>query len=148
VVVRLSPGIDVPGEGLQVELRSEKHRLPEKIERMVPAGNDAIIAFSGVRSIHDAFKLVGYSLFAELATDMKGAASGVLGFTVFDSAGNCWGRVKAQPRYSLNQLLEVEDEKSGETLYVPWHESIVKKINRRARTILIDPPTGLRELNR
>lgn len=148
VVVRLSPGIAVPGEGIAVELRSDKHRLPARIERLVQAGNDAVIAFSDVHSINDAFKIVGYSLYAELVVDRKRAAASLLGFSVFDGAGNFWGRVKSQPRYSLNQLLEVVDEESGETLYVPWHESIVKKIDRRAKTILIDPPSGLRELNR
>ncbi len=148
MVVSLSQGIAIPGEGIWVELRSQKYRLSKKIDQIHQAGNDAVIAFSDVNSINDALKIVGYSLYAELAEDRKKPATGVLGFTVIDTGGNCWGRVKAQPQYSLNQLLEVEDRQSGEIFYVPWHDRIIKKIDRRARTILIDPPAGLRELNR
>jgi ribosomal 30S subunit maturation factor RimM len=148
VVVSLSPGIVLPGEGISVELKSSKYVLSQKIARIAPAGNEAIIAFSGVNSINDALKIVGYSLYADLTAVKKKPLATVLGFSVFDGAGNCWGKVKAQPQYSLNQLLEVEDGQSGEIFYVPWHDSIVKKIDRRAKTICIDPPEGLRDLNR
>jgi ribosomal 30S subunit maturation factor RimM len=148
VVVSLSPGIVVPGEGISVELKSHKYHLSKKITGISLAGGDAILTFSDIHTINEALKIVGYSLYADLAADKKKPPASVLGFSVFDGRGNCWGKVKSQPQYSLNQLLEVEDGQSGEVFYVPWHDSIVKKIDRRAKTILIDPPQGLRELNR
>jgi len=148
VVVSLSPGIVVPGEGISVELRSDKYTLSKKITSLSMMGNDAILTFNDVHSINDALKIVGYSLYADVTALKKKPQATVLGFSVFDGQGNCWGKVKAQPHYSLNQLLEVEDGQSGETFLVPWHDGIVKKIDRRAKTILIDPPDGLRELNR
>lgn len=148
MVVGLSPGIAIPGEGVTVELRSSKYQLSKKIARIVQAGNDAVIAFSDIHCINDALKIVGYSLYAEGIGVKKKTTASVLGFSVFDSQGNCWGQVKAQPQYSLNQLLEVENGQTQEVFYVPWHDSIVKKIDRRAKTIWIDPPQGLRELNR
>jgi ribosomal 30S subunit maturation factor RimM len=148
VVVSLSPGIVLPGEGISVELKSSKYALSHKITHISAAGSEAIITFSGVTSIHEALKIVGYSLYADLGVAKEKRQATVVGFSVFDGQGNCWGKVKAQPQYSLNQLLEVEDGQTGETFYVPWHDSIVKKIDRRSKTIHIDPPEGLRDLNR
>lgn len=148
MVVSLSPGIVLPGEGISVELKSSKYVLSQKITNIALAGSEAIITFSGVNSINEALKIVGYSLYADLTAVKKKPLATVLGFSVFDGQGNCWGKVKAQPQYSFNQLLEVEDTQTGEIFYVPWHDSIVKKIDRRAKTIFIDPPQGLRDLNR
>ena len=148
MLVSLSPGIVIPGEGISVELRSSKYTLSKKITRIAQTGNEAIITFSGVASINEALRIVGYSLYADVSADKKKPMASVLGFSVLDVQGDCWGKVKAHPQHSLNQLLEVEDGQSGEIFYVPWHESIVKKVDRRAKTILIDPPQGLRDLNR
>jgi len=148
VVVGLSPGIVLPGEGISVELKSSKYVLSQKITSISLAGSEAIITFSGVHSINEALKIVGYSLYADVGVVKEKRLATVLGFSVFDGQGNCWGKVKAQPQYSLNQLLEVEDEQTGEIFYVPWHDRIVKKIERRAKIIRIDPPPGLRDLNR
>lgn len=148
MVVRLFPGIVTPGEGITVELKSSKYVLSQKITSISLAGSEAIITFSGVNSINEALKIVGYSLYADLTAVKKKRLATVLGFSVFDGQGNCWGKVKAQPQYSFNQLLEVEDAQTSEIFYVPWHDSIVKKIDRRAKTIWIDPPQGLRDLNR
>jgi 16S rRNA processing protein RimM len=148
VVVSLSPGIVIQGEEITVELKSSKYTLSKKITSISLAGSEAIISFSDVNSINAALKIVGYSLYADLPVVKKKRLATVLGFSVFDGQGNCWGKVKAQPHYSFNQLLEVEDAQTGEICFVPWHDSIVKKIERRAKIIVIDPPQGLRDLNR
>jgi ribosomal 30S subunit maturation factor RimM len=44
--------------------------------------------------------------------------------------------------------MEIEDETSGEIVLVPWHDSLVVTIDPQAGTLVIDPPAGLRELNR
>lgn len=148
MVVSLSPGIVIPGEGIAVELKSDKYLLSKKITCISQTGTEAIVAFSGVDSIGDALKIVGYSLYGDLVAAKSRQPASLVGFSVFDAAGNRWGHVKAQPQYSLNRLLEVEDGQSGEIFYVPWHDSIVKKIDRRRKTITIDPPAGLKDLNR
>ncbi len=150
VVVSLSPAAVAPGEGSAVEARSSKRVFPQTIEHLSAAGGDAVISFAGVRTINEALRLVGCSLWAE--GPAAGAAAepgaGVLGFRVFDLQGECWGTVKAQPHFSLNQVLEIEDPATGETVYVPWHDSLVVKIDRLAGILIIDPPAGLRELNK
>jgi ribosomal 30S subunit maturation factor RimM len=134
--------------GVSIELKSNKYHLSKKISAISRVGDDAVMAFADVHSINEALKIVGYSLHADLTAVKKKSLATVLDFSVFDGQGNFWGKVKAQPHYSLNQLLEVEDGQTGEIFLVPWHDHIVKKIDRRSKTILIDPPPGLRELNR
>lgn len=148
MVVRLFPGIVTPGEGIAVELRSSRRSLSQTIERVAAAGSDAIMAFSGAHNIGESLRLVGYSIYADVPAAKARRAGSMLGFRVFDQQGNCWGTVMAQPHFSLNQLLEIQDAATGETIYVPWHESLVVKIDRRAKTLLIDPPAGLRDLNK
>jgi 16S rRNA processing protein RimM len=148
VVVSLSPGIIVPGEGIAVELRTSRRNLPQTIEHISASGNEAIVTFSGAHSISEAFRLVGSSLYADVPEAKRVRTASMLGFRVFDLQGNCWGTVIAQPQFSLNQLLEIEDAVTGETVLVPWHESLVVKIDRRAKTMSIDPPAGLRDLNK
>jgi ribosomal 30S subunit maturation factor RimM len=148
VIVSLSPGIVAPGEGAAVELRTSRRTFPQTIERISVFGGDAVVAFSGVRLIGEALRLVGSSLYAEVPEAKPGRNKGVLGFQVLDAQGNLWGRVKSQPNFSLNQLLEVEDAGTGEIVYVPWHDSLVVRVDRRAKAIIIDPPAGLRNLNK
>ena len=119
-------------------MRSSKRVFPQTIEHLSVAGSDAIISFAGVRTINEALRLVGCSLWADgpaAGRDTAEPGAGVLGFRVFDLQGECWGTVKAQPHFSLNQVLEIEDAATGETVYVPWHDSLVVKIDRRASTM-------------
>jgi len=148
VVVSLSPGTVIPGEDFTVELKSDKYLLSKKISLVSQTGSEAVVAFSGVDSINEALKIVGYALYGDVAAVKTKPPDSVIGFSVFDGEGNCWGKVKSQPQYSLNQLLEVEDEQNRDVFYVPWHDSIIKKIDRRSKTITIDPPEGLKDLNR
>lgn len=150
MVVSLSPAAVAPGEGSAVEVRSNKRVFAHTIEHLSAAGGDAVIAFAGVRTINEALRLVGCSLWADgpAAADAAAPDAGVLGFRVFDLQGECWGTVNAQPHFSLNQVLEIEDPTSGATVYVPWHDSLIVKIDRQAGTLIIDPPAGLRDLNK
>ncbi len=148
MVVGFSPGVVAPREGSAVELRSSKRVFPHVIERVAAAGSDAVIAFRDIHSIAEALRLVGCSLWGEAPEAGPEAARGLIGFRVFDRQGECWGVVKSQPRFSLNQVMEIEDETSGEIVLVPWHDSLVVTIDPQAGTLVIDPPAGLRELNR
>lgn len=150
MVVSFSPGAVAPAEGCAVEVRSSKRVFPQIIERLSVAGSDALISFRDVRAIGEALRLVGCALWADSPAPEAAAGpdAGVLGFRVFDLQGEFWGTVKAQPHFSLNQVLEIEDAASGEIVYVPWHDSLVVKIDRQAGTLIIDPPAGLRDLNK
>ncbi len=149
LVAVFSPGVAAPQAGSTVELKSSKRTFPQTIASISVAGDDAIIAFNGVHTIGEALRFVGCSLWADGPAPHNAAdrAPGVLGFRVYDLQGECWGMVKSQPQFSLNQILEIEDA-AGATVYVPWHDSLIVKIDRRSRAVVIDPPAGLRDLNK
>ncbi len=133
--------------GSAVELRSTKRSFPQVIERISVACGDAIVAFSGAHDIGEALRFVGCTLWADVPAPRADKGPDVLGFKVFDRQGELWGTVRSQPQFSLNRILEIE-EASGATVYVPWHESLVVRIDRRSRSMVIDPPAGLRDLNK
>lgn len=147
VVVSFVPGAALPGPGSPVELRSRKRTFPHVIEGISACGPDAVVAFRGVDTIDAALRLVGCALWA--GTAAAGAAGGgdVLGFRVYDRDGDFWGTVVSRTDHSLNRVLEIADG-SGGVILVPWHESLVASIDRDAGVLVIDPPAGLRELNR
>lgn len=149
MVVGCFPGSVPPGEGAEVELRSSKRIFPQKIEHISAAGGEAIVAFSGARTIGEALRFVGCTLWADAPeAGSEDAPEGFLGFRVFDLQGECWGTVASQSHHSLNQLLEIEDAASGATIYVPCHDGLVVRVDRPAKTLVIDPPAGLRDLNK
>lgn len=148
MVVSLAPGAVAPRAGSAVELRSHKRIHEHAIAGITGTDSEAIVAFSGIHDISAALRLVGCTLWAEVTEVAPGEADSLVGFRVFDRGGECWGTVISQPRFSLNQVLEIEDGGTGATILVPWHDSLVVKIDRRAGELVIDPPAGLRELNR
>lgn len=148
LIVSLAPGAAAPRTGSAVELRSIRRVHPHTVEGISLSGGEAVLALSGVDGIPAALPLVGCELWGEGTEAAAGDDPGLLGFRVFDRQGECWGTVTSQPRYSLNQVLEVVDERSGKTVLVPWHEDLVVRVDRQAGVLVIDPPPGLRELNR
>ena len=69
-------------------------------------------------------------------------------FMVKDMNGQLWGKVKNIEADNLNKLLEVQDEEKNDLYYVPFTDTIVKEINKEKGLIVIDPPDGLKELNK
>lgn len=148
LIVSLAPGASAPRTGSQVELRSSRRVQPYTVEGIALSPGEAVLSLSGVDGIPDALRLVGCELWADGPPAAAGDDPGLLGFRVFDRQGDCWGTVVSQPRFSLNQVLEVAEEGTGRTILVPWHPELVVRVDRPARILVIDPPPGLRELNR
>lgn len=128
-------------------MRSSKRSFPQTVEHVCETRGDPVIAFSGAGSIGEALRYVGCTLWADAPQPAAQTEGSLIGFRVFDRQGELWGTVAAQPQFSLNQVLEIQDG-SGAVVYVPWHESLVVKVDRRSRSLVIDPPAGLRELNK
>jgi 16S rRNA processing protein RimM len=128
-------------------LRSGKRAYPQIVERATIAGDVVVVVVSGAKTIGEALRYVGCAVWADAPAPVVAGGAGVIGFGIFDRQGEYWGRVKAEPRFSLNQILEIEDGEGG-IVYVPWHEKLIVKIDRRRRVVVIDPPEGLRDLNK
>ena len=69
----------------------------------------------------------------------------IAGWTVVDGAGRRLGVAARLERSPASPLLAVSREDGTEAL-VPFVEDIVVRVDREARTIVLDPPDGLMEL--
>lgn len=135
-----------------VLLKSEKHQNPYKIEHLRNIKGIPVLKFEGIDTISDALPLVGYSIYSQKSTTpaLTDNDTGELeNFTVIDTNGDVWGKVINLDNAGLNELLEVQAPgESGELYYVPFTETIVKEINRDTGIIIIDPPDGLKDVNK
>jgi ribosomal 30S subunit maturation factor RimM len=160
VVIAPSPQVEryIPGQGEGVVLQSTKYQIQRKIEYLKNIRGKWVFKFVDTNTINDAYKLVGYSIYStkistspgnDMSTVTEQAAKGVE-FTVKDVSGCVWGNVKHIETYGVyetNQILEVVGNE-GDVIYVPFSEGIVKKIDREKKIIFIDPPDGLKGLNK
>ena len=116
---------------------------------------ELVAKFSQVNSIDAALRIVGFSLYADqtdkagptMVADLSATVGKIVGFNVRDLQGNHWGIVVAVDTRSVNTLLEIENQEKSGPIYVPFNREIVKNIDRRRHTIVIDPPVGLKDLN-
>lgn len=143
-----SPGLDARllKEREQIILTSKRHSLRQNIEYVKEIKGSTVLKLSHIDSIADAYKIVGCSLFMEGEAPQNRQDHSLIHFIVKDTDGRLWGRVKSIKDSEMNPLIEVEA--NGEVIDVPFHQEIVKEIDWRERTIVLDPPEGLRDLNR
>ena len=139
-------------KGEAVVLKSEKYQRQYNVEYLKEIKGAPIVKFAGINTINEALKLVGYSIYAHDSStgDSENETKKITGFIVKDMNGHLWGKVKNIETDSLNKLLEVQGENEDENnvYYVPFTDTIVKEIDEEKRVIVIDPPNGLKDLNK
>ena len=127
-------------------MQSAKYKKEKEIDYLKEIRGSPVFKFKDTNTINDAFKLVGYSIYAQ-KTDTPDTNTGIVNFVVKDMQGQLWGIVKNIEDSSINRLLEVETPE-GDMIYVPVADSIIKEIDEERKVILIDPPEGLKDLNK
>lgn len=142
-----SPHIDqfIPKKGELLLLKSNKYQREFTVDYYKEISGANVIKFQHSASINDALKLVGYSVFNPSGEEEP--EDDILAFAVNDLNGLTWGIVKSLQSAGVSQVLEVEDP-DGDIIYVPYAEGIIKSIDTEKRIVLIDPPDGLKELNK
>lgn len=147
VVVAPSPKLDtfIPKNGESIIIKSKKYQRSISVDYYREISGICTIKFNDTDTINDALKLVGYSLYNP-AADLQEDDS-IIEFAVQDVQGNLWGIVKDLEQAGLSELLEVEDPE-GDLIYIPFADAIVKSIDKEMKMIVIDPPNGLRDLNK
>ena len=118
----------------------------EKIEYIKEIKGTLVLKFVNINAIDDALKLVGYSIYVSKGSTNTIKSDGIVGFTVKDMDDNIWGKVKRVEIYRLNKFLEIQN--NDDVYYVPFYGEIVKEINKKEKLIRIDPPKGLKDLNK
>jgi 16S rRNA processing protein RimM len=146
-----APGVCNLHKGEILPLKSDKYQKQLEIEYTREIKGNPVIKFKEVDTINEALKLVGYSIYIpnhkQADSGEKETLEELEDFLVQDIDGRPWGKVKHGEADALNPLLEVQDENETDIYYVPFTETIVKKIDRQKRLIIIDPPGGLKDLN-
>lgn len=127
-------------------MQSAKYKKEKKIDYFKEIRGSPVFKFKDINTINDAFKLVGYSIYAN-KIDVQDTNTNIVNFMVTDMQGNLWGTVKNIENPGINRILEVESP-GGNMIYVPFADSIVKEIDEEKKIILIDPPEGLKDLNK
>ncbi len=108
-------------------------------------GSSLIAKFDISRSINDALRLVGYEVFVNDSVKDKSIPE-LEGYSVFDLNGIRWGEVTRINMAGKNRLIEVDD--GVNYIMVPFSDSIVVEIDENKKKIVLDPPEGLRDLNK
>ena len=147
VVCSFSPEIDVSNLSFsgKIILKSLKHIKTAKMESYSDKGASMIMKLNISNSINDALRLVGYDVYLEKIEKEIGAPD-LKGYSVADTTGLNWGVVDHVDFTGMNRLIEVRN--GNEFISVPYTDSIVLDIDKKGRKILIDPPDGLRDLNK
>jgi 16S rRNA processing protein RimM len=148
--VVVAPSHDLDGqslvEGDLLVLQSTKYTREKSLHYFKEINGASVFKFKDTHTINDAFKLVGYSIFAN-KSGAQNTNIDITDFTVKDMGGHLWGSVSDIETSSYNTILKVKSP-DGDIIYVPLADDIVKKIDKKQKVILIDPPEGLKDLNK
>lgn len=131
-----------------VVLKSGKYQKNYTIESYREVNGMSLLKFSEVKSMNDAYKLISYSIYSDNheISESEESEPDVSGYTVTDINSNIWGKADYIEESAMQEILHVDSEE-GEIL-IPFTLGIIADVNHKTRTILIDPPEGLRDLNK
>jgi len=147
IVCQPSSGIGLNNfkKGEIVLLKSSKYQISQKIDQCREIQGLIVLKFSDVNTIHDAFKLVGYSIYRQQTDEISTESDNILNFEVWDVHNNKWGKVYGIKQEGLNTVLEIHNQ--HKVYFIPFHQSIIIKIDYKTSMITIDPPDGLMDIN-
>ena len=126
--------------------KSEKSVVGMTIEHVTARGNDIYIKFQDVSDRNASELLIGHFLFVE-ETKRKRLEPGeffvddVIGVTVFDLHKKRLGVLIDVVQYAAQDMYIVKT--GGGDVMVPAVRSIVREVDVKRRTMIIDPPEGL-----
>lgn len=133
-------------DGIQVPFFWEEYRFKNR--------DTAILKFEHVDSEKSARQLVGlivyypYDCVQVEDNDAQSLSSfqALIGFLVCEASGKELGRVISVNDSTVNILLTIEREDGHEVL-IPFHHDFLLNFNLQKRTLLLQLPAGLLELN-
>lgn len=126
-------------------LKSEKYEKKFSVEFFKEQNSSIILKFSKINSINESLKLIGYNVYCE-SLGVKKKDPDLKGFSVIDIRGDSWGKVEFMTIGKFTSTLNVVD--GDNTYLIPFSKKIVIEINIKNKLLLIDPPDGLRDLNK
>ncbi len=133
-----------------VFLKINENLVPFFIEQLQPRPKgQAMVKFMDVDSTEEASLLAGCDIYIPLGIlpKQKGAqlhSVEIEGFTVIDAVRGETGTVRTVLEMPQQSLLAIDF--NGKEILIPIVDEIVKKIDRKTKTIYIEAPEGLIEL--
>ena len=126
--------------------KSEEKAVERKIEKVSPRGKDIYIKFQNVNDRNASEALVGHFLFVEEKARKRLApgeffVDDIIGMTVCDPEKKMLGIVQDVVRYPGQDVYIVKTGRGD--VMVPAVRDIVREVDVKNRTIMIDPPEGL-----
>lgn len=137
----------IPADGEQVVLKSSKYERVVILDYIKEIRGGVVCKFSEIDSINDAFRIINYDLHRRGEENPDAQNDHIIDFKVIDMENQVWGYVRHLEDYGTNQILEVESD-SGDIIYVPFADGIVESIDKDNLIIHINPPDGLKDLNK
>ena len=128
--------------------KKEEGAVRREIEKVVARGNDIYVKFRDISDRNASELLVGHFLFVE-QSQRKRLASGeyfvddFLGLEVRDGANTLLGVVEEVLNYPAHDIYVVRA--GGASVMVPAVKEIIRSVDLKRRTMIIDPPEGLFE---
>lgn len=155
--IRYSPGVNGDiDEKKPVFISFDGLPVPFFIESLVNKGhNQAIVKLEGVNNLNLADELCGKEIKAESSREgdfdednSQNEAEYYLGFVIINRSGVVLGRVVSFYDYPGNPCFGVERaEKKGEEFLLPIHEDIILKEDHDGKTLTVELPHGLLDIN-
>lgn len=112
--------------------------------------SNAIVKLAGVNTEEAALKLLRRDVFLpenliEEIEEEEGEFEWLVGFTIIDAEKTILGKVTDYIEADPQIIIEAQTPEGKEFL-VPYHPDLVKKIDKRKKTILVELPEGLLDL--
>ena len=149
VIIKASPDIIIElylKKDQTLILKSIKHQKTKTLEYIRYINHNIILKFKDIHSIEDAYRLIGYSIYTMEKVKVR-VPSSLVNFSVKTVSDELWGTVFKEIIKTKNTYLEVKNHKN-EIFYIPKVDEIIIKIDEEKKEIIIDPPQGLKNINK
>jgi 16S rRNA processing protein RimM len=133
-----------------VYLKINQKTVPFFLKEIIYANDKtALISIEDVEDNIQAGKLVGYEVFYKTKA-LKTASAGndfldIIGFNLFDQAGNVVGKIEECIDNRGQTLLKVNT--GQKEILVPFHEKLLVKIDNDKKIIMVEIAEGLSDIN-
>jgi len=130
-----------------VLLDIQQKLVPFFIEECVLKNNNVYVKFCDIHSVEDAGKIAGLRIYIEQSNaDENDNAHALVSYSLFNAPNTFAGTITDVLEYPMQLLLEVETPHNTQIL-IPLVDEFIVEIDEEKRSITMNIPEGLLELN-
>jgi 16S rRNA processing protein RimM len=137
----------IPQAGEYVFLQSKNKNKKIKIEFVRIIQNQILIKFENINTIAEAFRLASYQVYAERRIKSESSPASLISFRVFDTENEFLGLVTdVEQRFQTTYMI-VSGNKPDCVLEIPYVNEYIVSIDTKNQIIIVELPSGFREIN-